>query len=932
MGRVLVLGVGALLAFACPARADSLPYECRHATVAAALLDGKAFDPQTGRDTRSFPPDPQVRFKHLKLDLTFDDFMTKSFRATETLTFETAGRPIQKLELDAVNLRIKSVRAQSQLEGPELSYRYDGEKLTVRFPRELAPGASEGLIIDYECVDPALGMIFALPDDAHRDRALSVHTQGESIENRHWFVAHDWPNVRLTSEIIVTMPAGNVAISNGRLVSREDVSPKQVRYHYLQDKPHVPYLVSLVLGEFATVTEEWRGIPVEYHVPPERAADAQPTFGKTPRMMELFSRLTGFDYPWAKYSQACVYNFAWGGMENTSATTLIDTAVLDARARLDRDEEGLISHELAHQWFGDLVTCTNWPHIWLNEGFATYMSHVWSEHEYGRDDYDFDVWMNARGVADNDRLDLRGGVVFPFYEKPMDIFSRGSSNPYGKGAAAIHLLRMSLGDELFWNCIREYLHRFAYKTAETDDLRKVIDDVSGRSYEQFFHQWLYRPGAPTLKVDYAWDEAAGGVRLSFTQTQEIKVEQPAFTLDIELRAVLDDGSSRDAVVHMDSRARDYVLSCEREPRIVAIDPRATLLARVELNLPVGMLVTQAREGPTMAARLYALRAIVHHDRDDVRETYRVILSDESAHTGLRGEAARLLGQHQQDAARDMLIAALAEDAPIRDPRVRRAAVDGLAQYRSEMVVPTLMRFARRDETYGVETAATRALGGQESSDEIIAELLANTRKESHGDEIRTAAVAALVQLAEVRGIGPALRLARFGERDRARPTGIDALGKLGRELRRRLPTGGGDSPARSDPHAATAAEDAPASGSPGGDAPASIDADVLPASRVTYERVRQTLVELLADPEERAVGAAIGALRELGDDATIGPLQRFADGSAPADLRRQARDAISAIRSAQGESAALRDLRERIQSLEKARERYEKSLPAGRDD
>ncbi|MGE0479913.1 MAG: M1 family aminopeptidase [Phycisphaerae bacterium] len=927
MGRAWFFVGCVLLVIVVPARGDGRGHECRSAAAIAVLADGKPFDPQTGRETRSFPPDPQVRFKHLKLDLTFDDFQSKSFKATETLTFETAGRPIQKLELDAVNLRIKSVRAQSQIEGPELPYRYDGEKLTVRFPRELAPGASEGLIIDYECVDPALGMIFALPDDAHRDRALTVHTQGESIENRHWFIAHDWPNVRLTSEIIVTMPAGNVAISNGRLVSREEISPKQVRYHYLQDKPHVPYLVSLVMGEFATVTDEWRGIPVEYHVPPTRAADARPTFGKTPRMMELFSRLTGFDYPWAKYSQACVYNFAWGGMENTSATTLIDTAVLDARARLDRDEEGLISHELAHQWFGDLVTCTSWPHIWLNEGFATYLSHVWSEHEYGRDEYDFDVWMNARGVADSDRLDLRGGVVFPFYDKPMDVFSRGSSNPYGKGAAAIHQLRMSLGDELFWQCIREYLHRFAYKTAETDDLRKVIDDVSGRSYERFFHQWLYRPGVPTVKVDYAWDESAGGVKLSFTQIQEIKAEQPAFTLDIELRAVFDGGSSRDAVVHMESRARDYVLACDREPRILAVDPRATLLARVELNLPVGMLVTQAREGPTMAARLYALRAIVHHDRDDVRETLGTILTDEKAHGGLRGEAARLLGQHQQDAARDMLIVALAEDTPIRDPRVRRAAIDALGQYRGEEVVPTLLRFARRDETYGVETSATRALGGQETSDEIVAVLLENTRKASHGEEIRTAAVAALVQLADVRGIGPALRLARLGERDRARPTGIDALGKLGRELRRRLPTGG-DSSVDTKLIPQNGAGDAPASAA--GDA--SVAADVLPTSWATYERVRRTLVDLLADPEQRAVGAAIDALRELGDDTTIGPLQRYADGSAPAELRRQARDAISAIRSSQGESAALKDLRERIQSLEKARERYEKSLPAGRDD
>ena len=356
----------------------------------------RPFDPATGRDTRQYPRDPQVHYQHTALDLVMRDPMSRSFTCDETIKFKTPGRSIDRLELDAVDLKIGKV---TDLQGQTLDYRYDDKVLTVRFASAIAPETESGIRISYKCVKPATGMIFALPDEKYPDRPVSIHTQGEAEMNRYWFVCHDYPNAKQTSEVTVTIPSKYKALSNGALVSRDDAGDGMTRWHYSLSKPHVSYLVSLVIGDFAVVEDKWRDRPVQYWVPPSQEKDAKRTFGKTPAMMEFFSKVTGFDYPWEKYAQSVVYNFNAGGMENTSCTTLTEMTNIDERAALDSDADGLIAHELAHQWFGDTITCNSWPHIWLNEGFATYMDAAWHEHDKGPEAYAYQIFNTMRGVA-----------------------------------------------------------------------------------------------------------------------------------------------------------------------------------------------------------------------------------------------------------------------------------------------------------------------------------------------------------------------------------------------------------------------------------------------------------------------------------------------------------------------------------------------------
>ncbi|MEY4941976.1 MAG: hypothetical protein RL254_157, partial [Planctomycetota bacterium] len=342
--------------------------------------DGKggAFDAVNGRDHRNFPPDPQVQFQRMKLALRFDDMSSGRFTGTETLTIAPIGVPVQVLRLDAVGMKVSSVT----VDGRDAEFSNDGEALSIRFAQPLvpavggAPTAASTVVIAYSCDRPIDGLTFSaatpeIPGVAPA-RGAEVHTQGQTETNHYWFPIHDFPNVRMATELVIDVPAGFQASSNGALVQHEVRGDREV-WHWNQEKPHVPYLVSVVIGDFdhAALLNPLSGVPMTVWAPKGRGDDAKATYERTDRMMVLFERVFGQKYPWARYDQLVVRNFGSGGMENTSATTMQPSAVLDATARGEQDLDGLISHELCHQWTGDLITCRSWAHIWLNEGWAT---------------------------------------------------------------------------------------------------------------------------------------------------------------------------------------------------------------------------------------------------------------------------------------------------------------------------------------------------------------------------------------------------------------------------------------------------------------------------------------------------------------------------------------------------------------------------------
>src|SRR6266496_2730699 len=383
-----------------------------------------------------FAPDPVVDIQHIALALDVDP-LKRSVGGTATLRAMVIAPNTKVVELDAVELMIDKVTAG----GEAAAFRYDGKRLRVELPTELASGAALTLAVHYNGA-PRRGLYFVGPDDGYPHKPVQVWTQGQDEDSRYWFPCFDAPIEKATSEVKVTVPANMFALSNGVLVTDKTSGGKRT-LHWRLDVPHSCYLITLAVGDFGTVETKWRDTPVIYYVERGLEEAAERTLARTPQMLELFSEKFGVPYPYPRYSQVFVADFIFGGMENTSATTLTDTVLLDERAAIDYDIDSLVSHELAHQWFGDLVTCRDWGEGWLNEGFATYAEYLWREHHEGRDaaDLELEEWGDLYFGEDGGRY--RRTIATKLYDEPIDIFDH---HLYDKGGRVLHMLRNVLGD------------------------------------------------------------------------------------------------------------------------------------------------------------------------------------------------------------------------------------------------------------------------------------------------------------------------------------------------------------------------------------------------------------------------------------------------------------------------------------------------------
>ncbi len=838
-------------------------------TFATAIVAFAA--PDEGRDPAKYPPDVTVDFRHIRLELDFDDPASRSFEGRATYTIRAVRPDVSRLTLDAVDLYIDGVQSGASDDAAILRFEHDGQRLTVHFAQPLPVDTDTTLSIAYRCVDPREGMIFAVPDAGYPDRPLVVHTQSETEFARYWYPCLDSPAERMTSETIVTVPNGLTVIGNGALISRDE-SGGTTCWHHRLDVPHVNYLLSLVIGPFEVHTDQWRSVPVEYFYAAGREDEALNTYVQTPEMMEDFSTLLGVDYPYPKYSQVNVPLFQFGGMENISATTMAESAMLDDRALLDGDLDGLVAHELAHQWFGDLITCRSWDHIWLNEGFATFVETMWTEHADGRDAYDVETWHRINGVAAADATDAGKPLVYRDYPYAFEPFFHKSGQAYGKGAAILHMLRRELDDELFWRAIRAYVEQFRERVAETEDFRLVIERVSGRSFEQFFRQWCYRPGVPKLNVKQRWLDDESLAEVTVTQTQPISAQTPAFVLPIDLLFVVNGTNIRRAMT-IDGKESVWRGRLDDRPSAFYPDPDGSVLAVIEVDQSEREWIDQLASGPTIVTRLRAANELRSEKTQESVDALHECLRDRATLWSLANVCAESLGAMDTPAARDGLLAALDDPQTLFDARLRKAAVEALGRYHTREVAELLTRYARSDEAYGVEAAATTALGAmtQFHAHHVLA---ANAEKDSYNDQIRRAAINALAAQHAPAGIVVATKYAAYGGDDRTRPEAIRALGRLGHHETR-------------------------------------------------TDAVRRTLTELTRDPQYRSRHAALEALADLGGAEAASVLRGVANGGAEPGTRDVARKALERVGQPSPESARVVALRKHVQRLREGMEKLE---------
>jgi aminopeptidase N len=681
---------------------------------------------------------------------------------------------------------------------------------------------------------PRRGLYFLAPDEHVRDRPNQVWSQCQDEDGRHVFPCFDKPHQKQAFTARVTAPAGWFVLSNGLKQSSEDEEKRGVfRYHMADPTP--AYLFSIVAGEFSRIDAETDGIALHYFVPKGREADGMRTFRRTPDMVRRFGELTGVPYPWKSYSQIVVHDFIFGGMENTTVTTMYEHILLDERANIDVTADDLVAHELAHHWFGDLVTCRDWSHAWLNEGFATFMEQIDKEGYLGVDEYENGVRGDLAAYLSEAQGRYRRPIVCQDYEAPIDIFDR---HLYEKGACVLHLLRRELGDAAFWSGVSTYLKRHAKGLVETRDLMRALEESSGKSLERFFDQWVYRAGHPDVEVKVDYSDELLTVAVKQTHVAQHTKEDPQaalpYALDIDLDIVFSDGTTRRETRRADQATATFAIRVPSRPKFVVVDPGLRILGEVKVECARDMLHAQLANAPTARGRLLAASLLGKFDDPATARVLSETLANENEFWGVRAEAAATLGKIRSDDALDVLV----KHTQTAHAKVRRAVAAALGQFRSAKAVDALKPLALKDASYLVEAEAARALGQtrQSAAFDILIDVL---DRPSWSDIVRAGAIDGLAALRDERAQPHVLARIRYGIPTRGRRAAIMALPKLS-----------------------------------------------------TDRKVREALEDLLDQADPYLKVDVVRALLEIGDVKSRGPLAKQLDRELDGRVRRRIREAL----------------------------------------
>ncbi len=825
------------------------------------LINGVAHGQDRGfsnsASSSSFTPERTFDIIHLKLEPTID-ILDGRIDGIATTTLSPINDGLTSITFDAVDLQVSDVTNGS---GLALEYRTLGDKLEIDFERSYNSAETLSVVITYSTHPHDKGLYFIRPDAGYPNKSLQVWSQGEMEESRHWFPCWDSPNDRLTTEMIVTVDEGFIAISNGALIDSVRNEDNSITFHWREDISHVYYLVSLVIGEFAVIHDSWNDIPVNYYVPQKDSANAKLAFSKTTDMMDFYSKSIGVPYPYEKYAQVVVQDFIWGGMENISATTMSSRLMHDKRAHQDYTGHSLVAHELAHQWWGDLLTTKNWSNVWLNEGFATYFDLLYTEHDLGAGEFAMVLRNIRNSYFGEDGGRYRRNVVTNLYEDPEQMLD---SHSYKKGAMVLHMIRAKLGDKLFWKAIRHYAKTHREGSVDTNDLRQAIEESTGKPLEKFFKQWIYSAGYPKLDVSWKWNETHQTVTLDVRQTQKVDSLTPLFDFETEI-IVNGDFGAKTFSVQVSEEKQTFVLAVPTRPSRVEFDADGDILMKLDFKKPKQEWLNQLKNAKSVTSRLRAAQAlkVFTHNTKVTAGLLRSLEND--SFWGVRAECANSLGHIRSKKARDGLIVALNET----ESRARKAICIALGNFDDDgAVASALRRVFGSDDSYQVRAESLKSLA-KINADKAYRDCLTALKQNSYRDWIRSAAFSALVELKDKRGIDLALKWSQYGKPEAVRTSAISALPKLSETNDKRS------------------------------------------------DEIRELLIDFLDDPSYRARGSAIRALGALGDPKAISALQRSSEREPHFGMRNRAKSAIKTIHTKSSKEAQIADLKKGLDEVNK---------------
>ncbi len=657
---------------------------------------------------------------HTKLQVSFD-WEKQWLYGKANLTLKPYFYPTDSLTLDAKGFQINKVALVNKNQQKDLKFSYDREKIRIQLDRTYKRDEQYEIFIDYiakpeelnvegsEAITDAKGLYFINPLGKDPNKPKQIWTQGETESSSCWFPTIDSPNERCTQEIFITVEKKYSTLSNGVLVNSKDNGNGTRTDHWKMSLPHAPYLFMMAIGEFSITKDKWRNIEVNYYVEPEYAKFAKMVFGNTPEMLEFFSKKMGVDYPWEKYSQVVVRDFVSGAMENTTATIHYGALQHDDRSHLDNTHEDIIAHELFHHWFGDLVTCESWANLPLNESFATYGEYLWNEYKYGK-------WMADEGLENDlstylaEASQKREPLIRYYYKSREDMFDGHS---YQKGGRVLHLLRNTIGDEAFFEGIKQYLKKNAFTDVEIAELRMAFEDVTGQDLMWFFNQYFMEAGHAELSINYNYNPDTKKLKVQVQQKQNPKYT-PIYYIPTKIQVSYPNQKVNFPVV-LSTADTTFEFSLSQNPLNVDFDPDKVLIAKPKSQKDKSYWIYQISNADNYKQIVEADSYLkLNMDDDDVIEAYLKLL--DHPFDGVRVIAVEAFGSSNKVNQTKIIekLMKLAKSDP--KSRVRSATVDLLGTV-ATMEVPqntkdqckSLFVAATNDSSYSVVASALGSL-------------------------------------------------------------------------------------------------------------------------------------------------------------------------------------------------------------------------------
>lgn len=528
-----------------------------------------------------------VDFTHLLLEVQFEPALGKVV-GRAAYRFAAIQPKVDTLFLDGPGISFKKVL----LDGKPIRTDSVSGGWILHFSPALIWNQAHTLQIDYSAF-PEKGLYFiGWNDVTHRCRK-QIWTQGQGIDNRHWFPAYDDVNDKLITETKIRFDTAYAVISNGPLKSKTVNKDGTATWHYAMSKPHVPYLVMLAIGKYAYKDiKSNSGITSRQYYYPDYAEAFEPTYQYSKEMMDWFHRELQVAYPWQTYANTPVQDFMYGAMENTGSTVFTDYYYRDVRSGIERSYVATNAHELAHQWFGDLITEWSGTHHWLHESFATYYAKHFGRAVYGEDYYQWKYREEANSAIAADERD----------HYPVAHTQGGSARHYPKGSYVIDMLRYVVGDSVFRETITYYLKKHAHGNVDTHDFWRAFMEKAGINLDWFFDEWIYRAGYPKMEVSKkVWGDT---LQLDVVQKRDSMSLTAYFKMPVQALLAYEDGSFDTLKFWMmDSLSRvRTVLPVSKVLSYVVVDPGSRILKEMTYPRTRDELIRTALNAPSLLDR------------------------------------------------------------------------------------------------------------------------------------------------------------------------------------------------------------------------------------------------------------------------------------------------------------------------------------------